>query len=274
MKIYDCFSYWDEDLLLDIRLNILNEYVDYFVIVEGNKTWQNNYKKLSFDIKKFEKFKDKIIYIPVEDMPGGENPWIRENFQRNCITRGLAESNSEDLIIISDVDEIPDLNNINEYLKDKRYAVFKQKAFYYKLNMQNITLPYWYGSRICKKKYLKSPQWLRNLKFKKRPFWRIDKYRLNNIIENGGWHFCNLKTPKELLYKYKNMAETKDIFIWEGSVDGKIDPKYLSVEQIENSIKEGRNLAGKNEYFQKIEIDNSYPKYILQNLVKLKEWIV
>jgi|TARA_B110000483_G_scaffold155192_1_gene184406 beta-1,4-mannosyl-glycoprotein beta-1,4-N-acetylglucosaminyltransferase len=274
MKIYDCFSYWDEDLLLDIRLNILNEYVDYFVIVEGNKTWQNNYKKLSFDIKKFEKFKDKIIYIPVEDMPGGENPWIRENFQRNCITRGLAESNSEDLIIISDVDEIPDLKNINEYLKDKRYAVFKQKAFYYKLNMQNITLPYWYGSRICKKKYLKSPQWLRNLKFKKRPFWRIDKYRLNNIIENGGWHFCNLKTPKELLYKYKNMAETKDIFIWEGSVDGKIDPKYLSVEQIENSIKEGRNLAGKNEYFQKIEIDNSYPKYILQNLVKLKEWIV
>ena len=274
MKIYDCFSYWDEDLLLDIRLNILNEYVDYFVIVEGNKTWQNNYKKLSFDIKKFEKFKDKIIYIPVEDMPGGENPWIRENFQRNCITRGLAESNSEDLIIISDVDEIPDLKNINEYLKDKRYAVFKQKAFYYKLNMQNITLLYWYGSRICKKKYFKSPQWLRNLKFKKRPFWRIDKYRLNNIIENGGWHFCNLKTPKELLYKYKNMAETKDIFIWEGSVDGKIDPKYLSVEQIENSIKEGRNLAGKNEYFQKIEIDNSYPKYILQNLVKLKEWIV
>mgnify|MGYP006169496831 FL=1 len=274
MKIYDCFSYWDEDLLLDIRLNILNEYVDYFVIVEGNKTWQNNYKKLSFDIKKFEKFKDKIIYIPVEDMPGGENPWIRENFQRNCITRGLAESNSEDLIIISDVDEIPDLKNINEYLKDKRYAVFKQKAFYYKLNMQNITLPYWYGSRICKKKYLKSPQWLRNLKFKKRPFWRIDKYRLNNIIENGGWHFCNLKTPKELLYKYKNMAETKDIFVWEGSVDGKIDPKYLSVEQIENSIKEGRNLAGKNEYFQKIEIDNSYPKYILQNLLKLKEWIV
>jgi len=274
MKIYDCFSYWDEDLLVDLRLNILNEYVDYFIIVEGNKTWQNNYKKLRFDIKKFEKFNDKIIYIPVEDMPGGENPWIRENFQRNCITRGLAESNSEDLIIISDVDEIPDLKNINEYLKDKRYAVFKQKAFYYKLNMQNITLPYWYGSRICKKKYLKSPQWLRNLKFKKRAFWRIDKYRLNNIIENGGWHFCNLKTPKELLYKYKNMAETKDIFVWEGSVDGKIDPKYLSVEQIENSIKEGRNLAGKNEYFQKIEIDNSYPKYILQNLVKLEEWIV
>ena len=274
MKIYDCFSYWDEDLLLDIRLNILNEHVDYFVIVEGNKTWQNNFKKLRFDIKKFKKFKDKIIYVPVEDMPGGENPWIRENFQRNCITRGLIESNPEDLIIISDVDEIPNLDNIKEYLENKRYAAFKQKGFYYKLNMQNITLPHWYGSRICKQKYLKSPQWLRNLKFKKRPFWRLDKYRLNNIIQKGGWHFCNLKNPKELLYKYKNMAETKDVSVWEGSVGGEIDPKYLSVEQIESSIKEGRNLAGKKEYFKKIEIDDTYPNYILQNLVKLKEWIV
>ena len=119
-------------------LNILDKYVDYFVIVEGNKTWQNNFKKLRFDVKKFEKFKDKIIYVPVEDMPDGENPWIRENFQRNCITRGLKESNPEDLIIISDADEIPNLDNIKEYLKNKRYAVFKQKGFYYKLNMQNI----------------------------------------------------------------------------------------------------------------------------------------
>ena len=107
MKIYDCFSYWDEDLLLDLRLNILNEYVDYFVIVEGNKTWQNNSKKLRFDINKFPNFKKKIIYIPVEDMPGGDDPYLRENFQRNCIRRGLKSSSDNDLIIISDLDEIP-----------------------------------------------------------------------------------------------------------------------------------------------------------------------
>ena len=273
MKIYDCFSYWDEDLLLDLRLNILNDYVDYFVIVEGNKTWQNNFKKLRFDIKKFEKFKDKIIYVPVEDMPGGENPWIRENFQRNCISRGLNNAKPEDLIIISDADEIPDLNNVKEYLKDKRYAVFEQKAFYYKLNMQNITLPYWYGSRISKKKYLKSPQWLRNLKFKKRPFWRLDKFRLNSIIKRGGWHFCNLKEPKDLLYKYKNMAETKDEFFAKNGVDGKIDTKYLSIDQIEESIKEGRNLVGKEEYFQEVDIDSTYPEYILKNIEKYKSWI-
>ena len=91
MKIYDCFSYWDEDLLLDLRLNILNSFVDYFVIVEGNKTWQNNFKKFRFDVKKFNKFKEKIIYIQVKDMPDGKNPWLRENFQRNCIERGLKD---------------------------------------------------------------------------------------------------------------------------------------------------------------------------------------
>ena len=104
MKIYDCFSYWDEDLLLELRLNILNEYVDNFVIVEGNKTWQNNYKKLRFKINNFKKFENKIIYIPVEDLPDGDNPYLRENFQRNAISRGLEKAKDDDVVIISDLD--------------------------------------------------------------------------------------------------------------------------------------------------------------------------
>ncbi|MDC0518541.1 hypothetical protein OAN68_05345, partial [Candidatus Pelagibacter sp.] len=180
MAIYDCFSYWDEDLLLDIRLNILNKYVDYFVIVEGNKTWQNNYKKLRFKVDNFDKFKNKIIYVPVKDLPDGNNPYLRENFQRNCISRGLTSATDNDLIIISDLDEIPNLEQINKFKPSMRYAVFKQKHFYYKINLQSQKNPFWYGSRICVKKHLKSPQWLRGLKFKKRPFWRFDKLRLNN----------------------------------------------------------------------------------------------
>ena len=81
MKIYDCFSYWDEDLLLDLRLNILSEYINYFVVVEGNKTWQNNKKDFKFNINNFSKFKDKIIYIKVDDLPDGDNPYLRENFK-------------------------------------------------------------------------------------------------------------------------------------------------------------------------------------------------
>ena len=270
MKIYDCFSYWDEDLLLDLRLNILNDHVDFFVIVEGNKTWQNNFKELRFDINRFKKFEKKIIYIPVKDLPDGDNPYLRENHQRNCILRGLQDSNDGDLIIVSDLDEIPNPKFISNFKKKDKYAVFKQMHFYYKLNLQSQSNPYWFGSRICVKKYLKSPQWLRDLKFKKRPFWRIDKFRLNNIIDNGGWHFCNLKNPQELLYKYKNLCETNDPY----SFKEKIDSKYLNIDEIKKRIDTGQDLIGRKDNFNKIEIDEIFPEYILKNISLYKNWIV
>jgi len=270
MKIFDCFSYLDEDLLLELRLNILDEYVDYFVIVEGNKTWQNNSKKLRFDINKFDKFKKKIIYIPITDMSDGDNPWVRENFQRNCISRGLVNANEDDLIIISDLDEIPNMEQIWKFNSNMRYAVFKQKHFYYKINLQSQKNPFWYGSKICVKKYLKSPQWLRNLKFKKRPFWRIDKHRLNNILESGGWHFCNLKSAEELLYKYKNLCETNDPHVFKE----KIEEKYLNLNEIEKNITLGKDIIGREDNYKKIEIDKTFPKYILNNIKQYKNWIV
>ena len=268
--IYDCFSYWDEDLLLDLRLNILNKYVDYFVIVEGNKTWQNNPKKLRFDINKFQKFKNKIIYIPVEDMPDGDDPYKRENFQRNAILRGLKNSNNEDIIIISDLDEIPSPSLISNFNPKNKFAVFKQKHFYYKLNLQSQNNPFWLGSRICVKKYLKSPQWLRDLKFKKRSFWRIDKLRLNNIFENGGWHFCNLKNPQELLYKYKNLCETNDPHVFKE----KIDEKFLNLESIKKNIHQGKDLIGRDHDYVSVNIDESFPRYLLDNKELYKDWII
>ena len=269
MKIYDCFSYWDEDLLLDLRLNILNEYVDYFVIIEGNKTWQNNFKKFRFNIKKFEKFEKKIIYIQVKDMPDGQNPYLRENFQRNAINRGLESAREDDLIIISDLDEIPNPKKINNFKKEMRYAVFKQLHFYYKLNLHSQKNPYWLGSRICIKKYLKSPQWLRDLKFKKRPFWRIDKLRLNNIIDNGGWHFCNLKNPAELLYKYKNLCETDDPVVF----NEKIEEKYLNEAEIKKRVELGQDIIGREDNFKKKDIDSTYPDYLIKNIKKYKKFI-
>ena len=269
MKIFDCFSYWDEDLLLDLRLNVLNDLVDFFVIIEGNKTWQNNPKKFRFDINKYNKFKEKIIYVKVEDLPDGDNPYLRENFQRNCISRGLKKSTGEDLIIISDLDEIPNPQGILKFNKKMKYAVLKQKHYYYKINLQSETNPYWYGSRICVKKFLKSPQWLRNLKFKRRPFWRIDKFRLNNIIENGGWHFCNLKTPEELLYKYKNLCETNDPHIFKEKIDG----KYLNVAEITKRINSGQDIIGREETYKAQNFDSSFPEYILRNKDLYKKWI-
>ena len=267
--IYDCFSYWDEDLLLDLRLNILDEHVDFFVIVEGDKTWQNNSKNLKFDINNFSKFKDKIIYVPVTDMPGGVNPYLRENFQRNSIMRGLEKCKDDDIIIVSDLDEIPNPNQFKKFSKKMRYAVFKQNHFYYKFNLLSENEPFWFGSRICVKKYLKSPQWLRDLKFKRRPFWRLDKLRLNNIIDKGGWHFCNLKKPEQLLYKYKNLCETND----PTNFNEKIEEKYLSLDSINKMISEKKDIIGRNHNYKKISIDNSFPKYLIDNLSIYKEWI-
>ena len=276
MKIFDCFMYFDEDLLLDIRLNILNEVVDFFVIVESTKTWQNNYKELKFNIKNFSKFSDKIVYIPVNDMPEDKNPWVRENYQRNCILRGLKNSSEDDLIIVSDLDEIPNPEKIKEFDSINKFAVFKQKFFFYKINMQSVTHPFWYGTKICQKKYLKSPQWLRNIKSKNYPVWRLDtifsskKFSNLKIIENGGWHFCNLKTPEKLSYKYKNMCEYDDKFIFKNSIDS----KKLKIDEIKESIEQGKDLIGRNYNYSKVVIDNTFPKYILNNLTYFKDWIV
>ena len=268
--IYDCFSYLDEDLLLNLRLNILNKYVDYFVIVEGNRTWQNNSKELKFDIKKYEKFKDKIIYIKVTDLPDGRDPYLRENHQRNSILKGLINSKDQDIIIISDLDEIPNPEVFKNFKKEMRFAVFKQNHFYYKFNLQSKNNPYWLGSRICLKKYLISPQWLRDLKFKKRPFWRLDKFRLNNIIENGGWHFCNLKKPESLLYKYKNLCETDDPIHFKE----KIDEKYLNIEEIKKRINKGQDIIGRKDNFIKVNLDNSFPKFLINNQSIYSDWLI
>lgn len=268
--IYDCFSYWDEDLLLDLRLNILDKFVDYFVIVEGNKTWQNNPKELRFDLGKFQKFKDKIIYIPVTDLPDGVDPYLRENYQRNSILKGLSHAKSDDTIIISDLDEIPNPKKISTFKSNMKYAVFKQMHFYYKMNLQSRNNPFWYGSRICNYKNLKSPQWLRNLKFKKRPFWRFDKARLNNIIEDGGWHFCNLKSPEKLLYKYKNLCETNDPV----NFNEKIDEKHLNLNEIKKKIKNQTDIIGRNDSFTKIALNENFPEYLLNNKEFYEEWLI
>ena len=133
MAIYDCFQFFDEEHILDLRLNILNEFIDFFVIVESTADHQGNTKKLNFDLKKFKKFDKKIIYIVVDDTSeaikkphiGGES--LVEQHQRNSLMKGLKNCHVNDLIILSDVDEIPDLNKLNMF--NKKYAFFSQRMF-------------------------------------------------------------------------------------------------------------------------------------------------
>ncbi len=184
MRIFDCFMYFDEDLILDARLNILDKYVDFFIIVESKYNHKGEKRSLKLDLEKFKKFKNKIKYLVIEDLPNNleaitgqdfgvtkEHKFInnavkRENFQRNFIKKGLDEAQDEDFILISDLDEIPCLENLNLKSVKERIIVFKQLMTYYKFN---LALPnfWWHGTKGCLKKNLKSPQWLRNVKSKK-----------------------------------------------------------------------------------------------------------
>ena len=202
MNIYDCFMYFDEDLLLDLRFNILNKYVKKFVITEATYTHNGAKKKLKFNINQFQKFKDKITYIVVDKPPpnilnliDGEsenvrgeklilNGMARDYFQREHLSKGLEKAKEEDLILISDLDEIPDLNYLDFSKIDNKILLFEQKMFYYKLNLfyENFM---WLGSKGTKKKNFLSPQWLRNIKGKNYPKWRLDvlfsKKKYSNI---------------------------------------------------------------------------------------------
>ena len=177
MKIYDCCIYFDENLMLDMRFNILNEHVDKFVVVEATRDHSGNPKKLNFDINNFQKFKEKIIYHVVEDIPqevknykkGWSPNFYRENFHRDSISKAIENCDPEDLILISDADEIPNFDAINSS-KIKKFALLRQKNFYYKINLQSENE--WLGTGVCYKKYLKSPQWLRNKRFLRRGFLR------------------------------------------------------------------------------------------------------
>ena len=295
MKIFDCFMYFDEEVVLDVRLNILNKFVDYFVIVESKFTHKGDPRDLQFNHKKFEKFKNKIIYIVYEQEPKGIeiinsndsekeksrkyifNAIYRENGQRNYIENGLELARQNDIILISDVDEIPNLLDVNFNKINEKIILFKQDMFYYKFNLYLPNL-IWTGTKGCRKRHLINPQWLRNIKDRKYPFYRIDtifsknKYKSVKYINTGGWHFTNIKTAKEIEHKLRSYLHHREF-----------DEHPLSIKEIDKIIKNKKtiydlkvdktvNKIGNGNTLEKFEI-NKLPDYIQTNKDNLKEWI-
>ena len=263
--------YFDEDLILDIRLNTLDESVNKFVIAESTMDHAGNKKKLNFDINKFPKFKDKIEYLVVEDLPkeveNFKKDWkpahLRDQFQRNSLQRGYQGCEEEDLIMISDIDEIPDPKKIPEFDKKNNYACFIQKNFQSKINLMNMTEKYWSGTKICKKKFLKSPQWLRDIKTKKRPFWKFYKPKEPQLIYDGGWHFSFLKEPKRIAEKIIGYSHQEYNL-----------PELIDEKKIEERLKNRVDIFERNFKYKKIELDESFPEYIIKNRLKFKSWII
>ena len=263
--------YFDDDLVLDIRLNPLNEYVEKFVIAEATLDHAGNEKKLNFDIKKFIKFKEKINYLIIEDLPRNTNNFkknwhpahIRDQFQRNSLERGYKNFSDDDLIMISDIDEIPNPKKISEFKIENKYACFIQKNFQAKINNLNITQENWLGTKICKKKFLKSPQWLRNIKTKKRKFWHFFRDREPQIISNGGWHFSFLKKQELIQKKIKSFAHQE--FNKSNLTD---------LESIKKRVRSGTDIFERPYKYKKIELNSEFPEYILENKSKFKDWIL
>ncbi len=295
MKIFDCFMYFDEEIVLDVRLNVLDKYVDYFVIVESLFTHKGEKRDLKFNHEKFKKFKDKIIYLIYDKPPENIlevlavdskneksrkyilNAAFRENGQRNFITNGLNLANNDDMILISDVDEIPNLQNLNLNQIKEKIILFKQDMFYYKFNLKLPDL-IWSGTKACKKKHLKSPQWLRNVKDRKYPFYRLDvlfsKNKFINIkfIENGGWHFSNIKTAEEIEHKLKSYLHHREFDVNPMSKDeiekimkNKKAIYDLKVDKRVNKIGDGSKLV--NYSIEKL------PKFLQDNINNFEDWM-
>ena len=262
MKIIDCFTFFDEEIILELRLNILYDYVDQFIISEGTYDHRGRSRKTLFNKEKFKKFEDKITYIKVNDFPNLSDPWKMLSHQRNSAIPFLKKFDRNDLVLISDVDEIPNLKIINNFLKSKKNIVFfTQKFFFYKLNLFTDNEE-WHGTRICKLKDLKSPDWLRGIKRKKYPWWRIDKETSTVFLENGGWHFSFMYTPEGISKKFSSYQHLE--------FD---NPNYNNLEIIKSKIAEGKDVLGRGYTFSKITIDETFPEYILKNLDKYKNYI-
>mgnify|MGYP001158734817 FL=1 len=271
-KIFDCITFYNANMLFDLRYHTLKNHVDYFVVCEANKTHTGKYKEYNFDKNFISKYGEKIIYIQVDNLPEikikGKKDYQLLKIQMENLFRGIVKAKDNDLIIFSDEDEIPNPQAICNFKKnDFKFGLFLQNMYYYKLNILGLDEGdgNWAGSRICKKKFLKSFFDFRILKKKNisYPFWRIDKEKNIQLIENGGWHFTYLMTPSEISKKIENMAHTE--FNKE---------KFKNVEKIEDNINNLIDPFDRNLRLKKVQIDNNYPEYLLQNLEIYKNWIL
>lgn len=282
MKIYDCFNFFKEFDILEIRLNTLFEHVDYFVIVESSVKHSGEPKPFYFEenSKRFSKFFNKIIYYKVYDTPNifynlpqtndrhlqdifkfinlqtkrfnifNQPDYGRDFFQKECVRRALGNCRDEDLILFSDADEIPNpkiftnLNNLN--LENKVYAL-NQITYYYYINALKQTD--WYGSRMGLYKNIKS-QSLNELR---------NEIHLTEKLSNGGWHFSFMGGPemvkdKILSYSARELVTNDVLNNIENNINNNIDPFFRSKLEI-------------------VQIDKTYPKFILENIEKFKHMI-
>lgn len=295
MRIFDCTTFYDENFILDVRFNILDPFVDKFVICESAYSHSGEQKKFNFDISKFTKFKHKIIYLKIDKEPDNliyakKNDSIKEDtnnarvnaikriaYQRNFLNEGISDASKDDLIFYSDNDEIPKLNDVNLHAIKNKLIFFKQKLFYYKFNLFCDRYD-WYGTKGCKKKDLIDFEWLRNTKTKKYSALRLDtffsktKYSDVKIINDGGWHFSQLKKINDIYAKLTNSEDHQEFKDAGKNISDIEDLVKRKVILYDHKAKTSEFKFGKEFKLETISLE-SMPEYIKNNKDQFKEWI-
>jgi len=296
MRIFDCTTFYDENFILDVRFNILDQFVDKFVICESAYSHSGKKKKFNFDISKFEKFKHKIIYLKIDHEPKNliykstNNENTKENtkdvrinaikriaYQRNFLKEGIVDASNNDLIFYSDNDEIPKLNDANLDKIQNKLIFFKQKLFYYKFNLFCDRYD-WYGTKGCKKKDLIDFEWLRNTKTKKYNFYRLDtifsktKYTDVKIINDGGWHFSQLKKIDDIYSKLTNSEDHQEFKDTGKKISDIEDLVNRKVILYDHKAKSSDFKFGKEFKLETIGLEEM-PDYIKKNKDQFREWI-
>ena len=266
-KLIDCITFFDNNYIFDFRYNVIKNYVDKFIICESLFDHKNNPKKVNFDLEKKYKDNSQVIHLILKKpFPKKTNPWQNQAIQREYILENLNFTDEDDLIFFSDPDEIPNPNLLSNFALTKKYGIFLQKIYNYKFNLFNSFETPWEGTKVCKKKNLKSIDFMRekiktkNLKYK---FYRLDKEKSIEIFDNGGWHFTNLMQPELISKKLKTFAHS------EFSGD-----QFSSIEIIKKKIEEKVDLFNRGHKYSYVKLDDTFPKYLINNLEKYKDFIL
>ena len=266
-KIFDCITFYNENLLVNSRFEILNEVVDYFIIIESSHDHKGEKKEINFKLLN-PKFKNKVRhYVIEENFTKLHNGWDIESFQREKILEFIKDASDYDYIMYSDSDEIPNPEKLKDFSMKKKYAIFLQKFFVYKINIFNKFETPWQGTRICKKKYLKNITFLRKkikLENLKKAFWKIQYEKSIELIENGGWHFNNLYTPEIISKKLQNIKY----------IDKGLQNVDTDINIIEKKILSLEDVFHRNHKYEKIKIDETFPEYIRNNLSIFTDFIL
>lgn len=274
-KIYDCFCYFNEDLILELRLETLWNYVDHFIVVESTKTISGHPKTINFNLERFHKYREKIRYLLIEEYPfETSDPWKNERYQRNFIHRGIADACANDWIIVSDVDEIPNPEALKACDPEKHLRCdLEQHAYSYFFNnlcVNNGKPVVWPGSKVVTYKnfvdFFREAEQVRNYKATgplraiKRAWFK--KFSIQRI-PSGGWHFTWIADIPKIIQKLESFAHQEF-----NTLD------YKDPIKIKQKISSGMDILNPKSRHIPQPLDANLPAYLIQNPQKFNEWLL